>query len=388
MKLTTLKIETKISDFLYYIFIILMILNDGLGNSVLEGYSVSLIHDILLLFEFAFAILCFFQQKYEKIELICYISLLIFGIASYVCGQRTGFFLFGLAVILGKKADLDAILRIIFWEKLAIFLFIVSLSLVGVLGGVEALTEASNSVMKGVTLGYGHANTFSANVVTILLLYIAINRNYLRISQTLVILAIEILNYRLTESRIGAIVIIGVVVIYFFGKNLKLEKLVLKLAKYAFPCILLLNFSFILARIFWDNSLLSDMDMALFNGRMGLSAIYLSSYPLTMFGDVLDISVVASKIWYYAFDNGYSIILLFYGVAGFFAYIYIYQKTMLEMIKKRELLLVVIIIFYMFWGIYEGITISVSGNFTLLILGKKIPLNKNIGNKYIGRSRW
>lgn len=366
------------ADFFYYLFVFILLFNDTLRGSVIEGYQESLISDIFLLADFAVAALCLLHQKYTRTDMVLLAGILGTGVICYFAGGNTAFFLLGLTILLGKNIDLDQLLKVIFYEKTLLFIFIVLLSLLGIIEGADALNY-TNSIEKGVTLGFSHANTFSGAVVYLLLLYIAINRYCLKWQHLTIVAVLEILNYRLTKTRIGLIVIFGVLFLIICCKNRNIKSIILQLAKFVLPVILLFNFMVIILRMLWDSDLLSNLDIALFNGRMGLSAFYFMTYPLTMFGSALDLSVIAKKIWYYALDNAYSIMLLYYGIVGFAIYIFVYQKTMLEMVRKKEIVLVLIIAFYMLLTVYEGYTLSASGNFMFLILGKAIGNKKNVG---------
>ena len=363
-------IQIKPSACAYYLFVSLMVINDTLGNSLIPNYGSSSSQQLLLLGELAMAALCLFFQSNSKLSISFFAGVFGIGCVAYLFGGRTGLLITLLAAALGNSAKADTLLKLVFWEKLLVFLLIVGLSLVGVLPGREALTELSNTVTKGATLGYSHANTFSATVVMLLFLFVAINRHHLSLLHLLLVAAVELVNYLITRSRIGFIVIFLLLAAVVCVKNGQLRRLFFSAGKGFLFLILLFNFAFIILRLFADNALLSAIDIKVFNGRMGFSAMYLETYPLSLFGAELDETLIAAKSWYYALDNGYTIILLYYGIAGMFAFLLVFQKTVLELAKKQEIILVLIAMGFTIWMMFEGITLTASGNFILLLMGK------------------
>lgn len=364
--------DTKISPSAcaYYLFVFLLILNDSLGNTMLPNYAESIFPQILLLGELACAVLCLFFQNHNKADFSFFISVFLVGCVGYLFGGRTGLLLTLLAASLGKSAKVDTLLKLVFWEKLLIFLVIVGLSVLGKLPGREALLDLSNSTQKGVTLGYTHANTFSATVAMLLLLYAAKNADRLSILRLGLILVVALVNYVITRSRISFLVSMFLVFFAACTKNRQLAKLLFRVGKWVLLCVLIFNITFVLLRVFADNELLSNIDIKVFNGRMGFSAMYLQTYPVTLFGGELDESLIAAKSWYYALDNGYTIILLFYGIVGFIAFLLTYQKIILELIQKQQRILLIIALCFTVWMMFEGITLTASGNFLFLLLGK------------------
>ncbi len=364
-------IQIKPSACAYYLFISLMVINDALGNSLIPNYSESNLQQLLLLGELAMAMLCLFFQCNSRLSITYFASVFGIGCAAYLFGGRTGLLLTLLAAALGRSAKVDTLLKLVFWEKLLVFFFVVGLSLVDVLPGKEALTELSNTTAKGATLGYTHANTFSATVVMILFLFVAINRHDLSLLHFLTVAVVELINYVITHSRIGLIVVFLLLTAAICVKNWQLHRLILGVGKGFLLFILCFNFVFVLLRLFADNQLLSAIDMKVFNGRMGFSAMYLETYSLSLFGAELDEALIAAKSWYYALDNGYTIILLYYGVAGLIAFLLVYQRTVLELVKKQEIMLVLIAMCFIIWMMFEGITLTASGNFIFLLMGKE-----------------
>ena len=106
----------------------------------------------------------------------------------------------------------------------------------------------------------------------------------------------------------------------------------------------------------------------LFNGRIGLAYISLLVYPITLFGKSIDTSIW-NQYQYYALDNGQVMVLLEYGVAGFFCYFWIIQKALNQIKKEKEFVFAIVIIVFLIWSMYEGTMYFIGKNFALLFLG-------------------
>lgn len=377
------ELKMKPSVLAYYLFLFLLVLSDSIGNTVIPGYANSVFQQLLLLLQLGFAMLCLFFQCNSKPSLTLFVCLFGIGAVAYIYGQRTGLLLTFLAAVLGRSADPDKILKLLFAERLLLFLLIVGASLVGILDGREALFAMTNADEKGVTLGYTHANTFSATVVTLLLLYTAINRRQFSWPQGCLVLGVELVNYLITRARIGLIVIVLLLCAILLCKNRHLCKFLMKLAAITLLLVLLFNFTYVHLRLHADSQLLSNIDMKVFNGRMGWSAMYIDTYGLTIFGSLLEESKIAAISSYHALDNGYTVVLLFYGIVGLAAFLVLYEKTVLELIKKQQHMLVLIAMCFALWMMYEGITVSATCNFIFLLHGKSFLPDNSPARRYL-----
>lgn len=367
----------KYSDIPYYIYIFIFVLNDALGNTVIPNYNESIFHDILLYINLFMAFICFLQIDFKSKSSYKSILFIIIGVVSYLVGGRTALLFTIFASVFGSTVNCDNLLKMIFTEKVVIFTIVVILSLIGLLGGREVLFSDINSIEKTVTLGYSHANTFSATVGILIFLYVFINRKQLNRYKYIAILGISILTYFFTKCRMGfAIMILLVVLLNLPYERISFNKKIMesfyKILKYILLFIIGINLILIILKICADNSLLLGIDYYIFNGRIGLAAEYLKVYPLTLFGDVIDLNIISSKLWYVALDNGYIINLLYYGIIGMLVYIYIFHKSYSKFVINHQKVLIIIAICFMIWTMYEGLMITASSNFILLLYQKHV----------------
>ena len=365
------EIRVKPSHLAYYLYVAVLVISGSLQDTLLPGFADSLLQDLLVLAAFGLAGLYLFFRIHTRSALLFFGLAAAIGCCAYLCGGRTALLLTLLAVVMGDGANRETLLKLVFWLKLSIFLLTVAASLAGLLPGAQILTEGVAVAGKGQTLGYTHSNTFAATVGMLMLLYAAIHRHRMNLLRLLILLVIEALTFLLTRSRTGLIVMVlftvGVLVLRVHGA----KKLFSRLSGWILPALLILNFAMVIWGMLRPTDLLYQLDNSLFNGRMVLAGVYLNVYPLTLFGSHLDESLVAQVVYYYALDNGFTILLLHYGILGFAGFVIAWQLIVRDLRKRQEVLLLLISLCFCFWMIYEGIVLTVPGNFIFLMLWKE-----------------
>ena len=128
----------------------------------------------------------------------------------------------------------------------------------------------------------------------------------------------------------------------------------------------------------------------IFNGRIGLAVMNLNTYHVSLLGSKIDSSIVAANNMYSALDNGYTVLLLYYGIIGLIWYSYIQVATAKKLAKIDELTLMVALVMINFWGIYEGQMVSLGGNFMVIAFLANITYgkySKNSGSEQIGAAK-
>ena len=120
---------------------------------------------------------------------------------------------------------------------------------------------------------------------------------------------------------------------------------------------------------------MSTVNDVLFNGRIGLALMNFNTYGISLFGSPIDVSIVAKTNRYYALDNGYTVLVLYYGLIGLLWYSYIQIQTAKKLEKINELVLMVVLFIINIWGIYEGNMVSLGGNFMIIAFLSKVTDN-------------
>ena len=348
----------------YWCFLIIITINYSLQGT--------LISNPLRCFNIAVALVCsvfcIFLKKYSRAKLVSVFFIYLFGLVNYLITGYTDFLMLILAVFMADEIDVDKLLNILFFERLLIF----SAANIGALIGILPITvEQINKHINIVTAyapGYAGANTYSCQVGILLLLYLARKRKNINIMHFLVIIGAESITYMITRSRTGLFLIVltlfGIFILNEFG-NRKLLQWICR-NSYILFVLCLFGIIFAFKKVGYGNLVLDVLNDVLFNGRIGLSTMYLTTYQVPLLGKNLDMTMISSNA-YYALDNGYVVLLFYYGIVGFALYSFIMIKVLRTLLKKKEMILVVICMVTMIWSAYEAQMISLAGNFVILL---------------------
>lgn len=345
--------------------------NYGFDNLNIEGgYGSTKLHDIVFYLAVFAALLCLVSRKYRWKKFLIVFGSLTIGIICYIKGGNTNLIILLFAVMLADKTDIDKALKFIFTERLVIFLFIVVGSLVGLFENSSVDIEKWTYSGASYSLGFGHPNSLASQAGFLMLLYLAIHRYSLKFGNLLLVFIADCFIFTVSRSRTAFILILLAIIGSWAIKSGMFRRFWAKCVPVFYPCLMIFMFLMIgLEGILgFYNPAFTFINDGLFNGRVGLAGMYLSTYSLTPFGQNLDMTIIARNS-YYALDNGYIYILMYYGIIGFLMFAAIYQGTMMHLLKEEEYFLTFICAISMVWGLYEAMMISLSGNFALLFLG-------------------
>lgn len=354
----------KISELLYKLLLSLLILDAALYNTILDNSFKDTFHEVSLMIVLMLAVLCIIYKKYTRKFLFFNIAILVFALVSYRISGNSDIFTSILLVMLAWKMDLDDILKIIFNIRFCVFCFVVLLSLIGV---VDSGTIATSSSNKGILLGYGHANTFAGSAGILLFLMFAINRNRIKNIHYFIAIIADVLIFYLSKSRTSLLLITLTILLIFAMNSLKkFNGKILKVSKYVLPVLLIGIFTLVIIRTKGVAPHFINVVDKVMNGRILLACMNLMYYPVTLLGQKVDISIIASSNRYYALDNGFVYILIHYGVVGLAVIAGLQQWAIMRCVKLKESILCLISIMVLYWMMYEGMMVSGTSNFTLL----------------------
>lgn len=354
----------KISELLYKILLSLLILDAAFYNTVLSDSLKNIFHEICLIIVLILTVLCILSKKYTLRVLLLNIAILAFALVSYKISGNSDIFTSILLIMLAWRMDLDDILKIIFNIRFVVFIVVVLLSVIGVL---DIGTIATSSKDKGVLFGYGHANTFAGTAGILIFLMFAIKRNKIKKIHYFIAIVSDVLIFYFSKSRTSLVLITFTIILIFTMKSFKsINEKILKISKIIFPLLFIVVFTLIIVRTRGIAPHFIDIIDKIMNGRILLSCMNLRYYPITLLGQKVDISIIASSNKYYALDNGFVYILIHYGIIGLMVMAFLQQWAMLRCVKMKESILCVISMMVLCWMIYEGMMVSATSNFTLL----------------------
>lgn len=376
MQETIKKLLQYLKNYSYFIFIFLLVLNDAIGNTSLESYQQTIVHDIILGLSIIFALVSMFNIKnYFNKDAILNILLIIMGFVIYLYSRKTGLLMVILSAVCCIKINYQSLFKMIFFEKIVLLSITIILSFFDLLEGKESLLFIFETYTKQELLGYSHANVFAASCSLLIILFIILYNERICKKNYIILICINILIFLLSRSKISFFLTMVFIVFNLFITQYRNKIKVKNRNVIVYLCyfIILTNFILILLKIFYtNNDFLLFIDHYIFHGRIGLSAEYLKTYGLTIFGSILDLDLISKKLWYTALDNGYTILLLYYGVVGFGIYVYILFKSIYNLTRKNCMMIDLLIVIFVIWIMYEGIMLSSTSSLILLFYNKNI----------------
>lgn len=378
--------KLKLSTALYLLFIIVATFNYSMEASVIKNP----LRQINLVIIITIAICLIILKKYT-IKKICLLALaLIYGALDYYLSGYTDMLILLLAAYIADGIDFDQVIKVLFWEKLIIF---VTLNLLAISGAIEITTLSVNKFFSIATAygpGYGSTNVYGCQAGILILLYWVTNRYNLNKLKIIVPWLFEIVIYMICQSRTGLLLISLAMIILLICNTPREHFIIKRLLTVAYPIILVANFGliYLFPRLGgFGKTIIAFINDGIFNGRIGLAAMNLNTYHVSLLGSKIDSSIVAANNMYSALDNGYTVLLLYYGIIGLIWYSYIQVATAKKLAKIDELTLMVALAMINFWGIYEGQMVSLGGNFMVIAFLANITYgkySKNSGSEQIG----
>lgn len=378
-----MKIEVSNTSYMAFIFFIM--LNYGLeGINIPGGYSNTIIYDVILGLSLIMALFCLISRKYKFKKMSIVFLTICVSFYCYISGGNTNLLILTLGVVLVDRLDIEYVLKFIFKERMIILILIVLSSMIGIIDNTVYNISKNTYLTTGLGMGFIHANAFASQAGFLMLLFLAINRKNLTLPKLINTFGVNCLTFGLTKSRASfGLILITLLFIVVMNKRF-INKIWRKTITLVFPLVMLFMFSsiYFCYKLGYDNFFVKIINDSIFNGRIGLSLMYLVTYPITLFGQKLDISKISVNT-YYALDNGYIYILMYYGIIGLTMFGLFYQWTMMHLKKQGDFFLAFICAISIIWGMYEGMMISLSGNFALLFLGAKFSkMNLNFNGKH------
>lgn len=367
--MANLKIKKGLET-LYSLYICILVFMYMMEATSLENFNDSWLHDVLQLMALAMVMFYIILKKYTIKELFDIFLLNLIGVLCFISSGYSGLLMTMLAITLLPKDSLNRILRMILIEETLIFFSIIILSQIGVLSNQPFALAKGGYTVLAKTFGFEHPNMLAAQAMSILLLYLCVNRNRVEKKHIAFALLIAIVIFYFSQGRTSFILGVLAILLIALQKKSWVKKIVFAILPWMYCIVLcmLIGCMFAYANLGESNPIVMILNDGLFNGRIGLAARSLLVYPTTLFGKGIDTSIW-DKWQYYSLDNGQVMVLLEYGIAGFVCYFWVIQKTLNQIKKENEIVFAIIISTFLIWSMYEGTMYFIGKNFALLFLG-------------------
>lgn len=355
------------SKFIAFIIFLLIIIETAFENTPLQHYNL-LVNQIFLLVEVILFIAFLGQEKFLKKNFYILVGLFAVFICSYFVLNSSiliRMFMFSTVV---SKISIEKSFEILFKFKTAIILFVVSLSLVGILSTNHMLVEKGIGSFMGYGLGYSHPNRLASAIIYSIMCYVGWKKEKIHFLNFVSILGITLTAYYITHSR-TLIYCTGILFLCFiFVKTRLFKKLIPFLGIVSFPIstaasiyipILLLTSSGIIQKIVFEINLL-------FSRRFTHIEHLFLSYPIPLFGGRFDLSKMEAIFSYTVIDNAYIRFLYQYGIFGLLIFGVVTTISMVILRQKKEYIWICISLIVIIEGLLENIYTDIGQNILLL----------------------
>ena len=376
------------SRFYYLVCLCLTIFSSTMRMMSYTGFDGLLLHDIILLVSLLSAFICFILsfRKYSWKQAVTVGGLALMGILCFLKTGATDYFMCLMCIGLSFNLSVDEMLRFVFAEKIIIFSAFVLLS------GFGLIPETTVEVAKGTysIIGYGsgymHPNSLSKDLAVITLLFLAIKRKNIRWHHLLTVLIVTVLNYKITQCRIGFMIPVLAVMLVFLSRYRVLRDVMKGWFRYVYPFLfVLMFFLFWLCDVFgYENRIVEIFNGTIFNGRIVLAHMSIQVFGVSFLGTEIDIPRIQEYIPdFQAFDNGQGYVLVRYGIAGVLTFGFIFDRIMKRLRDYDAVILGIITACLLLWSAYEFNFFDVGVNFTLLLFAAGFATCDNAGSNRV-----
>ncbi len=307
-----------------------------------------------------------------------YIWGLLLGISAVVwlCSGNRVLLCYTLLGYYAKDTKLDSLIKVSFWGILLIFVGLLALSLLGL---VPNWTFARGSSIR-YSLGYNYPTAPSTVLFMIMLLYFYLSKGKPRVLTVILELIATIFIYTLTDSRMGLIlslliVLLEVVALIYgrfkIGRNPRKSAWLVNATKRAIaysPYIIFLAIVVALALYAFQTSVGYRLNVLL-SDRLALTVAALKKYGITPFGQHIKwrgwagVGYVQSSAFEYNYvDIAYMRLLFDCGAIFLGAYLYSYSKYLRSLLAAGQFVLLSCAVLILIWGMVEPNIIEVGRN--------------------------
>lgn len=168
--------------------------------------------------------------RYTWKEYICIFSFCVLGAVSYFVTERNEIIRLVIFIASCKDIDMEKCLKLVFWLTLSGCLVIIGMSVTGIYGGISLTQDyGRGSVETRYTLGMGHPNALQCMVWSLSMLGLYLYGKIMKWWHYLILLAVNIFFFCLTDSRTSLIVTLYAIVLIFLvtrKQNLVRQKII------------------------------------------------------------------------------------------------------------------------------------------------------------------
>lgn len=303
----------------------------------------------------------FFVSEWSKKQFNAFFLLLIIASLTLVFSKRVTAVVIIITIFsICYIEDSEKVIELV--AKLWLYMVVIKviLAFLGVIDMQPQVQWGPNGIIgTAYGFGFGNKNQFGIAILNFFISYI-----YLYFEKTsikkLVVLSCGCIYLAQVYAQSSTSVLLIVTLMGFVVFSKKFTNFNIKIiARFILPLMALLSFVLpLFYGIFGAFTVLNQ----LLSTRLNLSWFYLSTYPISLFGNSLDILSIA-------LDNAYLTLYCGFGVIFFVSFLFLYQKTINWMISKNFQKELCITCAYLLMGYTEGAFINPFINFSIMFIG-------------------
>jgi len=357
------------TSFFSYCYIILVTIMYGFSLTELDIQGS--IHDIILIFALLSAFSAIMFDKYYTKSIVKTIGIVLLGFLVYFSSHETLLIIMLIMAIMVKNIGYNKALKLVFNIRLVMFLIVVFCILIGYLDvGKVVVSKGIYGSVIGYGVGYSHPNNFAEEILYLSTLYLCIKNEKIKSLNLLILLIIDCITYLITGAKTACILLLMLICVLFIYKKIDNERLYKVYSKFCIAVSLILP---IISIVFPIMLIISSGKLRnilyLLNGklnqRLSNATMLFYSFPITLFGKIIDLNYLKKQYGYNVVDNGYVFLFFNFGVIGFILVVFLYYFAIKKLIKKRQVVYFSVIVITLCLATMENILRAPFMNFCM-----------------------
>lgn len=336
---------------------------------------------LLVLMVLVFVKLYYLQSVSLK-TLVILASLSIVFVVVYMQTKAYVVLYFLILVFLAIGLPLKFIVKVFFYIKLPSVILLLIMSLTGIIENYEFVDFERGSRFG---LGSVYATDFASGIFYLQLACYYLKKR-INLVGAIISMGVVCVVYYFTDARLSLYLMsLAIVLFYILGKNIKIIQSMIKIKLMSFIFVLTYVFS-VWASYYYDyrNEFLFMLNK-LFTSRLSLGNRAFSEYPVTMFGQNIQMEgngwVKGGKMFnieYNFIDSSYLQWTLIYGVITAVTLIIIFTYSYWYAVKVSDYALIVIFIMLAVSGIVDHHLLNLGNNPFILVFPLALTARKQI----------
>lgn len=350
------------------------------------------VHDALLALAILSAFISIIIDKYYTESFFKLAVVASLGLLVYISSGETLLVLMLLLALMIKNVNYHSAFSLIFLIRFIMFIIVILCVMVGYLDvGKITVSKGIYGTFNGYGLGYNHPNNFAQEIFYLSTLYLCIKNENIKSIELFFLLIIDCITYMITGSKTVCILFLLLILLLYLYKtynNSNIYKLYSKFSLYS--SLVLPTMSIIFPILFIHSTGKIRNFLYLLNGklnqRLSNSTMLFYSFPVTLFGKIIDLDYLKRRYGYNVVDNGYTFLLFNFGIVGYILIIYLYYSTMKILIQKKQIVYFSVVLMMLCLAIMENVLRAPFMNFCMIFWWESLSESLSKFKKYGGKN--